>query len=224
MQKGTILDKLNSVLNFAGRIVLMNLLFLVSCLPVVTIGQAWCAMLTGIRFQIRGDSWFEGYKFGFKNRFWRGVIAWCVMLIPNIYFILDIHYGFANGYTVQMISASLMLAISTMFTAALLILNVYIPTRISLWITNSASMAFKAHVMLLVAAGLFWLPVLLGVLRPDILFFALLIFVFAYYPLLGWLTTLVLKGTIIDFLIEARAEGTLLREEGKRPDSEKVEE
>ena len=124
--KETMLDKVNKVLSFAGRVVLMNLLFLVSCLPIVTIGQAWCAMLTGIRYQIRGDSWFEGFKFGFKNRFWRGLIAWCVMLIPNIYFILEVHYGYAQGYTVQLTSACLMLALTTMLTSALLVLNVYI--------------------------------------------------------------------------------------------------
>ncbi len=224
MQKETILDKVNKVLSFAGRIVLMSMLFLVSCLPVVTIGQAWCAVLTGIRYQIRGDSWFEGFKFGFKNRFWRGLIAWCVMLIPNIYFILEVHYGYANGYVVQLISACLMLVLTTMLTAALLMLNVYIPTKISLWISNAASMVFKTPLMLLITAALFWLPILLGVLRPDVLFFTLLIFIFAYYPLQGWLATLLLKGTIIDYLIDARADGTLLREEGKRPEPKEEEE
>ena len=222
--KETMLDKVNKVLSFAGRVVLMNLLFLVSCLPIVTIGQAWCAMLTGIRYQIRGDSWFEGFKFGFKNRFWRGLIAWCVMLIPNIYFILEVHYGYAQGYTVQLASACLMLALTTMLTSALLVLNVYIPTKISLWITNATSFVFKGHIYLLASAGLFWAPVLLGVFRPDILYLTLLIFLFAYYPLQGWVTTLALKGTIIDYLIDARAEGTLLREEGRRPEPKDDEE
>ena len=222
MEKETILDKLNKVISFAGRVILMNLLFLVCCLPIVTIGQAWCALFTGIRYQIRKDSWFEGFRKGFKTRFWRGLIAWCVMLIPNIYFVLELHHGFAQVFvannsanTVQFISACVMLAMTTMVTAALLMLNVYIPTKIGTWITNATAMVFKAPIMLLIAAGLMWLPVLLGVLRMDWLFLTLMIFLVAYFPLSGLVSTLALKGTLMDYLIEARANGSLLAEEGR---------
>ncbi len=226
-EKVTTLDKLNNIISIAGRTVLMSLLFLVSCLPVVTIGQAWCALLTGIRWQIRGDSWFEGYKFGFKNRFWRGIAAWCVLLIPNVYFLLEVSGLYTvmqelNGgygpYVARLGFAGLMFAMTTMVTTALLLLNVYIPTKISLWISNATSMVFKAPLLLLAAALLFWLPVLLTILEPAIMFFIFPLFLVAYYPLQGWVATLALKGTIIDYLIDARADGTLLAEEGRRPE------
>lgn len=221
-EKETILEKLNKVITFAGTVILMNLLFLVCCLPIVTIGQAWCALLTGVRYKIRKDSWFEGFKKGFKTRFWRGLIAWCVMLIPNIYFVLELHHGWAqvfvennSGNAVQLISACVMLAMTTMATAGLLMLNVYIPTKVSIWITNATAMVFKAPLMLLIFAGLMWLPVLLGVLRFDWLLLTLMIFLVAYFPLAGLVSTLALKSTLMDYLIDARAEGTLLAEEGK---------
>ena len=227
MQKETMLDKVNKVISFAGRIVLMSLLFLVSCLPIVTIGQAWCALLTGIRWQIRGDSWFEGYKFGFKNRFWRGLIAWTVLLIPNVYFLLEVSglywvmselQGSVTPYVLRLLFAAGMLAMTTMFTTALLVLNVYIPTKVGLWVNNATSMVFKALLMLLITSVLFWLPFLLALLAPGIFFFTFPLFLVAYYPLQGWVATLVLKETILDYLIDARADGTLLREEGKRPE------
>ena len=211
----TMLDKINKVLTIAGTTILMNLIFLVSCLPIVTMGQAWCALLTGIRYSIRGDSWWHGFKHGFKTRFWRGTIAWCLMLIPNIYFLLEVHYGYAQGYVVQLISACLMLALTTMVTTALLTLNVYIPTAIGNWIRNAVNLVFKVPLMLLAAAGVFWLPVLLGLLRPDWLFYTLLIFIAAYFPLAGLINTVTLKEALLDYLIEARANGTLLAEEGK---------
>ena len=221
-EQETILDKVNKVITFAGRVILMNLLFLVCCVPIVTVGQAWCALLTGIRYQIRKDSWFAGFKKGFTTRFWRSMIAWCVMLIPNVYFILEVHHGFAqvfvennSGNMAQFISACVMLALTTMLTAALLLLNVYIPTKVSTWITNATSMVFKAPLMLLITAGLMWLPVLLGVLRMDWLIFTVMIFLVAYFPLSGLVSTLALKGTLIDYLVEARADGSLLAEEGK---------
>ncbi len=223
-EQETILDKINKVLSIAGTTILMNLLFLVSCLPIVTMGQAWCALLTAIRYSIRGDSWWHGFKHGFKNRFWRGTLAWCIMLIPNIYFLLEVHYGYAQGFIVQMLSACLMLALTTMVTAALLILNVYIPTRIGLWIRNAADMVFKAPLMLLIAAALFWLPVLLCLLRFDLFYYGLLIFVAAYFPLAALGTTGALKEALMEYLIDARANGTLLAEEGKAAEKKAAEE
>lgn len=215
-EQETMLDKVNKVLSIAGTTILMNLLFLVCCLPIVTMGQAWCALLTGIRYSIRKDSWWEGFKHGFKTRFWRGTVAWCLMLIPNVYFLLEVHYGYAQGYVVQLLSACLMLAMTTMVTAALLALNVYIPTAIGTWIRNAVNMVFKAPLMLLVAAGVFWLPVLLALLRFDLFYYGILIVVAAYFPLAGLCTTVVLKETLLDYLIDARADGTLLAEEGKQ--------
>lgn len=223
-EQETILDKLNKVLSIAGTTILMNLLFVVSCLPIVTMGQAWCALLTGIRYSIRGDSWWHGFKQGFKTRFWRGTIAWCLMLIPNVYFLLEVHYGYAQGYIVQMISACLMLALSTMVTASLLALNVYIPTAIGNWIRNAVDMVFKAPLMLLIAAALFWLPVLLCLLRFDLFYYGLLIFIAAYFPLAGLGTTVALKEALMDYLVSARADGTLLAEEGKAPQEKDADE
>lgn len=228
-EQETMLDKINKVLSIAGTTILMNLLFLVSCLPIVTMGQAWCALLTGIRYSIRGDSWWHGFKHGFKTRFWRGTLAWCLMLIPNVYFLLEVHYGYAQlaqsaGYLAQLIPACLMLALTTMVTAALLALNVYIPTKVGTWIRNSVNLVFKAPVMLLGAAVAFWLPVLLALLRFDLFYYGLLIVIAAYFPLAGLCSTVALKQALMDLLIEARADGTLLAEEGKQREAEEEEE
>ena len=65
MEKPTMLEKIGKAINYAGNTVMMNLLFLVACLPIVTIGQAWCGLLTAVRYQIRGDKWTAGFKKGF---------------------------------------------------------------------------------------------------------------------------------------------------------------
>ena len=214
------LQKLMSIVNYVGSVIAMNLAFLACCIPVVTMGKAWNALLTGVRYMIRKEDWWDGFKFGMKTRFWRGLIAWTVMLIPNIYFILELHHGYAQVVVygnmdnlVQFISACLMLALMTMFTSALMLLNVYVPTNISLWINNSLSMVFKAPLQLLLSSVLFWLPFLMGLLWPAYLYLSLLIFMVAYFPLTGLVTTLLLKKTLIEFLQTARKEGTLLAEE-----------
>lgn len=215
-QENPLLGKLGKLMNVAGNAILMNLLFLVSCLPIVTIGQAWCALLSAIRYNIRGEKWFEGYKFGFKTRFWRGTLSWCVMLLLNVHMLLDVHYAFAEGLTAQLVISSFMFALTAMVTTALLMLNVYIPTKVGTWINNVATMLFKAPLQLLGAAALAWLPVVLALLWFEMFYYIVLAFLAVYFTVAALGCTMLLKDTLIDYLVAARADGSLLAEEGKR--------
>ena len=76
MEKENVLQKLMGFLNKAGTAVMMNLMFLVSCLPIVTIGAAWSGLYGAVRYSIRGDSWFAGFKYGYKCHFFRNLIGW----------------------------------------------------------------------------------------------------------------------------------------------------
>ncbi|MBQ8358776.1 MAG: DUF624 domain-containing protein [Oscillospiraceae bacterium] len=218
-EKNTILDKLMKVLSVVGNAIMLNLLFLVSCLPVVTIGPAVCALLSAIRYNIRGDRWFDGYKAGFTTRFWRSLLAWCIMLPLNVHMLLDVRYDYAEGYFVHLVVASIVLALTAMVTTALLVLNVYIPTKKGTWITNATNMVFKAPLMLLGAAALFVLPVLLALLWFEAFFFAIMIFIAVYFPLAALVTTMLLKNTLMQYLIAARADGSLLAEEGRQKEA-----
>ncbi len=211
----TILDKLNKIINIAGKAILMNLLFLVSCLPIVTIGQAWCALISAVRYDIRGDSWFDGFKKGYKTRFWRGTISWCIMLVIDIYLLLDLHYAVAEEFLVPMIAAIFTFSLAAMVTTSLLMLNVYIPTSIGDWVRNAVNMVFKAPMQLLGAALMFWLPVLLCVFAFNIFYYIALVFIAAYFALAAMGMTVALKEPLLYYLTQARANGTLLAEEGK---------
>lgn len=219
-EKETILDKMGRVISVAGNGILMNLLFLVSCIPVVTMGQAWAALLTAIRYQIRGDKWFEGYKTGFKRRFWRGTILGCIMLAVNVYFLLDVRYAYqametVPDATVPFIAACVMFALSAAVTVGWQLLNVYVPTPVGDWLRNGVNMVFKVPVELVVAAGLYWLPVLLLVFNGhQIFWYFSIIFLAAYYTIAAAVITLLMKNALIRYLVQARADGTLLAEEG----------
>jgi len=218
-EKETILDKLGRVINVAGNGILMNLLFLVCCIPVVTIGQAFSALLTAIRYQIRGDRWIDGFKAGFKRRWLRGSIAWCIMLLVDGYFLLDVWHAYGAmqtvpDATVPFIAACVMFALAAMVTIALQLLNVYVPTPVGDWVRNAVNMVFKVPIMLLVAAGLYWLPAVLFLMWDQAFAYFLMIFVAAYYTIAALCITLLTKNTLIHYLVQARTDGTLLAEEG----------
>lgn len=223
-QKDTILDKLMKVLSIAGNAIMMNLLFLVSCIPVVTIGPAICALLSAVRYNIRGDRWFDGYKAGFKTRFWRSLLSWCVLLPLNLHMLLDVRYDYAEGYIGPLVAAGIVFVLTAMVTTALLVLNVYIPTKVGTWINNATNMVIKAPLRLLGASVLFVLPVLLALIWFDVFYYTALVFFAVYFPLAALFGTMLLKDMLLDYLIAARADGSLLAEEGKQKEEEEEEE
>ena len=226
-EKETILDKLGRLISVAGTGILMNLLFLVSCIPVVTIGQAWAALLTAIRYQIRGDRWFDGFKTGFKRRFWRGTIVGVIMLAVNLFFLRDIVEIYRNlaeeGATVSLITAGVVFALTTALTMALQLLNVYVPTPVGEWLRNGANMIFKVPVELVVAAGLYWLPLLLFLLWDQVFAYFMILIFAAYYTIAAAAITLLMKNALVRYLVQARADGTLLAEEGANAPQEDEE-
>ena len=223
-EKETIIDKLGRFITMAGNAILMNLLFLVACIPVVTIGQAWCGLMGAIRYNIRGEKWIVGFKVGFKTRFFRGTLVWIVGLLAALFFMWDMNAALATGDTVTLIASSLMFAFVTMLLHAALTLNVYIYTGVATWLKNAVDLLFKTPLQLLLGAAMFWLPILgVLVLMPDdpgIIYLVLefsLVFLCVYYTLAALVTTMALKGGLLDTLISCRAEGLIIAEEGAMP-------
>lgn len=229
-EKETLLDKITKVINFAGSVILMNLLFLVACLPVVTIGAAWSGLVTALRYNIRGDSWFQGFKFGFTTRFWRSTICWVLLAAGTLYLLLDVNHALSvmlpafeqnfqavltSPALVPLIAAVLMATLAGMLTVSFLILNVYIPTGVGRWIENAVNMVFKAPLQLIAAAILFWLPVVMVMFLTGYFALSALVWVCAYFTIAALVTTFLLKQTLLEYLVAAREEGVLLAEEGR---------
>lgn len=227
MEKQTWTDKVMKFVNMAGTAILMNLLFLVACLPIVTIGQAWCALLTAIRYNIRGDSWFDGFKFGYKTRFWRGIIVWCICLPVCYFFMRDVNFALQDGNVPNLVVSGLFFTFFAMLTTSFLMLNVYIPTSVNQWIKNALNF-FSHPLELLAGAVLFWLPAVVVFLWDAFLFYQLaIIFVAVYCTLSALISTMLMKNPLIQFLLQAREDGTLIAEEGAQPvprDDEEYEE
>lgn len=225
-EKETLFDKLSKVLSIAGNAIMMNLLFLAACLPIVTIGAAWNGLFSAIRYNVRGERWFQGFKAGFTTRFWRSVLCWVVMLIP-ILVVLEVDVisalldetgafraweTFTADGLVRLAFACVMALLLTGLNGALILLNVYIPTSVANWLRNGVNMVFKAPLQLAVTGFGMWFPLLLIQLMPNWFYFFVMVFVVAYFVLAALGITMLMKKPLIDCLVEARAEGTLIEE------------
>ena len=223
-EKQTLADKLGNIINIAANAVMMNVMFLIACIPVVTIGAAWNGLFSAIRFNIRGEKWFDGFKVGYKTRFWRSLLAWTVLLIP-ILFILEVDIvgalliegggirgweAFTMDQIVRLIFACMMGLMLTGLSGILMLLNVYIPTSVGNWIRNAANMLFKVPLQAAATGLLIWAPLLILQFGPDLFYYLIMVFVVVYFLLAALGITILMKNPLIDCLVEARGEGTLL--------------
>lgn len=224
MEKTTLMDKIGNAIRIAGNAILMNLLFLVASLPIVTIGQAWSGLLTAVRYNIRGDKWIHGFVAGFKTRFWRGTISWIIMLAVDVFFLLDMFETFNTvGLDVPSVMAALVFALMAMITFSMQLLNVYVPTKTGQWLLNSVNMVFKAPLELLGSAVLFWAPVILLRGWPGYFIMAAMIFIAVYFVIVAVVGTLVLKNALIYYLLDARANNLLLQDEQAEEEQDEAE-
>ena len=222
MQKATWTEKLGRIISTCGNAILMNLLFLAACLPVGTIGQAWCALLGAIRYNIRGDKWIDGFKAGYKTRFIRGTIFWIIGLLVGWYMLADFNYALIQRAIAPMVAAGIMFAFAAMVTLSALLLNVYIPTDVSNWIKNTLNLIFKAPIHMLVSAALFCAPIVVLLVIPHGLLYIYelaMVLICAYYTLAALGTTMVMKNALLSTLVQARQDGILTAEEGKNADN-----
>lgn len=209
------MSKVMNVVNMIGSAILMNLMFLVSCLPIVTIGAAWSGLYSAVRFNIRGEGWFTGFKLGFKTRFWRNTLVWTGGL-ALIYGALDQVLNYASyvahepenlvGGIIMLMLAGLFLLVALLFTTAMIPVNLYIPTELNRWLQNTWYLVFHAPLYVLGTAALIWAPIALVLFWPEIAIMLLVVFLAAYYALVAVAGTVLLKDGLVELLLRERAE------------------
>lgn len=220
-EKESAFEKISSVITIAANAVTMNALFLLACLPIVTIGAAWNGLFSAIRYNVRGEKWFEGFKYGFKNRFLRGTVAWLIMLVFTAIAILDFSLVLSAMNVARLIASSLMLLLVFALNGSLILLNVYIPTNVGNWVRNAVNMVFYAPLQIFITGLLMWLPIMMAIFFPQYFWYLIMVFVVAYYILASLGITMLMKKPLIHYLVQAREQGTLLVEEGKQRQTEK---
>lgn len=214
----------SKVLNFINRVgtaILMNLMFLIGCLPVVTIGASWSGLYSSIRFMIRGDGWFSGYKEGFKTGFVRNTIATIFGLLVGYYALDNVLAGaamLADGVEVST-AAVVLAAFGVLLLAVLLFLTVMIPVNLYIrtdydrWLKNTFYLISRAPLQCLIAIVLVWFPVYQVIFQTWDFIALAMVYVAAYFILAGFVITILLKKPLIRLLEREREAGTLLDEE-----------
>lgn len=211
LEKENILQKLMGFLNKAGTAITMNLLFLVSCLPIVTIGAAWSGLYSAVRFSIRGEGWFAGYWEGFKCHFLRNVIGWTFGLAVCFFAADKILFGINQmmlnpelitaGVIIPLVIWGLFALAAVLVIAAMLPLGLYFPQLdANTWLVTAWDIIFHAPLQCLLVAALMWFPPVLFFVSFFYTYYFLLIFLAVYFVLAAFIATIVLKKSLLRIL------------------------
>lgn len=197
-------------INLAGNAIGANLLFILCCLPVVTIGPATCGLYSAIRYMIRREGWFQGFKEGFGKNFLRTMIAGIVCVGAMVYLILNFNvavnfYSETGDYT-SMITCAIPMLFPTLIAAALWPLNIYIPYDTTDWLKNAVNLIVKAPHMVLVSALVWWLPVFMILYFVAYAAAVIIVFLGVYFALAAFVSTILLKNVLLHHLNLYRSE------------------
>ena len=203
-------SKVMKIVNLAGTAVMLNLMFLLACVPVVTIGPALCGLYSGVRYMIRGDGPARGFCEGFKTNFLRMMIAGVIFTAIIAYFVIMVNGAYNTwlelGVFRDIIIYSIPAMVPVMLLSALVMLNIYIPYGVTDWLKNGVNLIVKAPVWVLVSAALLIAPVACLLWASDIFILAIIIFVGFWFAVAAFATTLLLKDPLVDMLLEYREE------------------
>lgn len=205
------------IVNLAGSAVMLNLLFLLACLPVVTLGPALCGLYSGVRHMIRGDGPARGFWEGFKTRFFRMAVAGLVFGAILAYFVIILNSAYntwlEQGVFRDLVMHGIFALIPLMLFSALVALNVYVPYGVTDWLKNGVNLLFKAPLWLLLSGILLAAPVLCLVFAGEIFLMLAVVFVGFWFSVAGFVSTLMLKDALLDMLLVYREEHPEAEEE-----------
>ncbi len=121
----------NPIFQFLSRladILLLNIIFLITCIPVVTIGAAWTALSYMTLKMVRNEESYivRGYFKSFKQNFKQSTIMWLIVLV--FLFLLFLDFQILNAMeTASSFLRAIRVGIWTVCILALMVLTYLFP-------------------------------------------------------------------------------------------------
>lgn len=203
-------SKVMKIVNLAGTAVMLNLLFLLACVPVITIGPALCGLYSGVRYMIKGEGPVRGFWEGFKTNFLRMMFTGVIFTAIIGYFVIMVNAAYNTwlelGVFRDIVIYSIPAMVPLMLLSALVTLNIYIPYGLTDWLRNGVNLIFKAPIWMLLSAVLLIAPVACLLWASDIFILAIIVFVGFWFAVAAFASTLLLKDSLVDMLLEYREE------------------
>ena len=191
---------------FCSRLVELtkiNLLWMVCCLPVVTIGPATAAMIWCL-YQFRADEPCGAGVFfrAFRNHFRRATVLWLMILFFAAMLVLDYYIVAYMDFPGRMavIGVIFFLAFGLILVTEMLFpLMVQFPGTIKEMVINAVLLSVANLPKMLLVSAMNLLPLLLMVVLPQVFFLAGFVWLICGFALMAWYDITVIEKIFMPF-------------------------
>ena len=172
------------LLDFAGTMIILNMLFIIFSIPIVTIGSAYNALYTAGRAIVKDEPAIRTFLKTFFKDFGKPTLFWVVLLPLNaalIFSTISIYYYQKDGYLPVLIVSAIATVITLGITSMGLLFNTFFDCPAKSLFKNAvlvyAANPFRGFLIGLIS----WLPIHLYIVLPWSFFEFIMIWFFAYF-------------------------------------------
>lgn len=199
-------NKFMELLMTIGDLIILNLLFLLCCLPVVTIGAAQAGLYTGLRVLADKEddsSPTAAFFRGFGNGFGKITIAYCIMLVLIAlvgYSAASVVFYDMNGVSAPVWVSVVGLYISALFQTVISIFHSRFSCTVGQLFRN-AWLLYLAHPLrCTLITILTWLPILVFLIDLQVFILATPVMLAIYFSFAALLCNSLMKKPFADLI------------------------
>lgn len=187
-----------------GDLVLLNICYLLCCIPIITVGAASaaryavCFRLGSKREQHNIKDFFQA----FRDNLRQGILLWLIVLAANglgIFAFLLV-FQLSGGLRYAYIPFLILLVILAVVSSYIFPLQSQFDNRIFTTIKNAAILSIGYLPRSLCIATLNLLPLLVFLLRPDLFLWAIWIWAGLYFSASAYLNSLLMRKVFSPYL------------------------
>lgn len=190
------------MLHTISDIIFLNLVYLIYCIPILTIGPATTALYAAIAAMTRQESWFKAFRKSFRGDFKRTFPAWIILLTSIgllVYSILSILY-YRPSYTAfsLIFTACALLLCCTLFSVMFLFYSKFDCTLLQLF-QNGVLLLLGHPLLSLITTVMTWIPLALFLLLPVTFIQLLMLWLFFYFGASAGICSLLWKKALLRY-------------------------
>lgn len=197
--------KVMGFLDFVMNAVLLNLLFLLGCIPVVTAGVSLTSLYAGLRAMIKKEPCFYAFFRTFKSGFVRAGLAWVILLPLNALVLFNAYsiwfYQTENYLPVLIVSGLMALILLSITTMLFLFYSRFEGTLLQL-LRYGGTLALSYPLRAMLIAVLTWAPVAFLVLSPMTFLALGPVWLFFYFSVVSIVAIWVMNRPFFRFAAE----------------------
>jgi len=203
-------SKFMHMLEGIGNTMILNVLFLICCIPVVTIGAAFTALFSGCRALMNDEACFRAFFRGLRAGFKRSTLAWLIQAPVLAVLALTAHSVWLY------MNAGMQMGVFTLIVALIGLVVVLAATMMTYLfysrfectlrqlLKNSLLMTLAYLIRAIIIGLMNWAPVLMFFLLPYTFLHLSIVFVFLWFGVAANLSVWLMKKPFA--ALEAQAE------------------